>query len=218
MTGRRATLLLILAGVLAGCAAQRGIRHPVEPGQSAHRIAWAYGIETRKLLEANGIPDPRIVRAGMDLWIPGATRRMRVPTHEEFRDRSLRRLRARLPWPVRGPMASGFGGRRKGRHHGIDILAPEGTKVRAPRIGLVLYAGDGMRGYGNVVILDHGEGITTLYGHLKEIRVKSGGAIAKGRVIGTVGRTGNATTHHLHFEVRIDGEAVNPLDVLVRDG
>jgi lipoprotein NlpD len=218
MTGGRATLLLILAGILAGCATQRGIRHPVEPGQSAYRIARAYGIETRKLLEANGIPDPRLLRPGMDLWIPGATRRVQVPTQEEFRVQSLSRLRARYPWPVRGRVASGFGGRRKGRHHGIDILAPAGTKVHAPRLGVVLYAGDGMRGYGNVVILDHGEGITTLYAHLKEIRVKSGNTIAEGQVIGTVGRTGNATTHHLHFEVRIDGEAVDPLDVLVRDG
>jgi murein DD-endopeptidase MepM/ murein hydrolase activator NlpD len=218
MTWRRAALLLVLAGILAGCAAQRGIRHPVETGQSANRIAWAYGIETRKLLESNGMPDPRFVRPGVDLWIPGATRRVRVPTREEFRDRSLRRLRARLPWPVQGRVASGFGGRKRGRHLGIDILAPEGTKVRAPLSGLVSYAGDGMRNYGNVVILDHGRGITTLYAHLKKIRVKSGNVVRKGRIIGTVGQTGNATTPHLHFEVRIDGEAVNPLEVLARGG
>jgi murein DD-endopeptidase MepM/ murein hydrolase activator NlpD len=73
-----------------------------------------------------------------------------------------------------------------------------------------------MRGYGNVVILYHGEGITTLYGHLATIRVQSGETVPSGAVIGAVGRSGNATTHHLHFELRVDGEAVDPVPYLNR--
>jgi murein DD-endopeptidase MepM/ murein hydrolase activator NlpD len=92
----------------------------------------------------------------------------------------------------------------------MDILAPKGTKVRSAGYGMVLYAGNGMRGYGNAIVLDHGDGITTLYGHLNSYRVKSGDVIAAGSVIGAVGDTGNATTTHLHFEIRRNGKEVDP--------
>jgi murein DD-endopeptidase MepM/ murein hydrolase activator NlpD len=118
--------------------------------------------------------------------------------------------------PVEGTVSSGFGNRSGTRHAGIDILAPPGTEVRAASPGIAEYSGNGMRGYGNVVILDHGEGVTTLYGHLATIRVQSGETVPAGAVIGNVGRSGNATTHHLHFELRVDGEAVDPLPYLNR--
>ena len=121
-----------------------------------------------------------------------------------------------LHTPVAGTIASGFGKRAGARHEGIDILAPEGAEIRAASQGRVDYSGSGMRGYGNVVILGHGDGITTLYGHLATIRVQSGETVPAGAVIGTVGRSGNATTHHLHFELRIDGEAVDPVPYLNR--
>ena len=124
--------------------------------------------------------------------------------------------RIRLLPPVAGTVSSGYGNRSGGRHAGIDILAPAGADVRAASGGLAGYAGNGMRGYGNAVILDHGDGITTLYGHLATIRVKSGETVPAGAVIGTVGRSGNATTHHLHFELRVDGEAVDPVPYLNR--
>ena len=101
-------------------------------------------------------------------------------------------------------------------HEGIDILAPSGAEVRAASQGRVDYSGSGMRGYGNVVILGHGDGISTLYGHLATIRVQSGETVPAGAVIGTIGRSGNATTHHLHFELRVDGEAVDPVPHLNR--
>ena len=124
--------------------------------------------------------------------------------------------RIRLLPPVAGTVSSGYGNRSGGRHAGIDILAPAGEEVLAASGGLAGYAGNRMRGYGNAVILDHGDGITTLYGHLATIRVKSGETVPAGAVIGTVGRSGNATTHHLHFELRVDGEAVDPVPYLSR--
>jgi murein DD-endopeptidase MepM/ murein hydrolase activator NlpD len=119
-------------------------------------------------------------------------------------------------WPVEGTMASGFGGRGGRQHKGIDILAPEGTPVRASETGVVVYAGNRLRGYGNAAVLDHGGGATTLYGHLREIHVKSGDVVEAGSVIGAVGRTGNATTSHLHFELRMDGKSVDPAKYLER--
>ena len=123
--------------------------------------------------------------------------------------------RVRLSPPVSGTVSSGFGNRSGGRHAGIDILAPAGTEVVAASSGIAEYSG-GKRGYGRAVILDHGDGITTLYGHLATIRVQSGETVPVGAVIGTVGRSGNATTYHLHFELRVDGEAVDPVPYLNR--
>jgi murein DD-endopeptidase MepM/ murein hydrolase activator NlpD len=117
---------------------------------------------------------------------------------------------------VAGTVSSGFGDRSGGRHAGIDILAPAGTEVVAASPGIAEYTGSGKRGYGRAVILDHGEGVTTLYGHLATIRVQSGETVSAGAVIGTVGRSGNATTFHLHFELRVDGVAVDPIPYLNR--
>jgi murein DD-endopeptidase MepM/ murein hydrolase activator NlpD len=138
----------------------------------------------------------------------GSAARYRIP--------SDRIERIRLLPPVEGVVSSGFGKRSGGHHAGIDILGPAGADVRAASPGVAEYAGNGMRGYGNAVILNHGEGITTLYGHLATIRVQSGETVPAGAVIGTIGRSGNATTHHLHFELRIDGEAVDPVPYLKR--
>ena len=124
--------------------------------------------------------------------------------------------RIRLHPPVAGTVSSGFGNRSGGRHAGIDILAPAGTEVLAASPGIAKHVERGKRGYGNSVVIDHGEGITTLYGHLAAIRVQSGETVPAGAVIGTVGRSGNATTHHLHFELRVDGEAVDPIPYLNR--
>ena len=124
--------------------------------------------------------------------------------------------RIRLLPPIAGTVSSGFGDRSGGWHSGIDILAPAGTEVRAASPGIASFAGSGMRGYGNAVILDHGVGIATLYGHLATIRVQSGETVPAGAVIGTAGRSGNATTCHLHFELRIDGRAVDPIPYLNR--
>ncbi len=211
LNGRIAPAAVLAAALaLSGCSGSIGVWHRVEPGQSAYRIAQAYEVPLIDLLDANEIADPSLVRPGQSLWVPGATERRRIALPGEPRDRFSPVERRTFRQPVRGKVGSGFGARHGGRHHGVDILAPEGTDVRGAEYGLVLYAGDGMRGYGKVIVLDHGEGITTLYAHLKEFRVKSGDAVAAGQVIGAVGRTGNATTSHCHFELRLENEALDP--------
>ncbi len=202
---------------LSGCAADVGIYHRVEPGQSPHRIARAYDVPLSELLDVNGIADPGLVRPGRWLWIPGATERRPVPVPDDLGQALSPVARRTFRWPVRGKIGSAFGPRKGGVHRGLDILAPDGTDARASEFGLVLYVGDGLRGYGNAVVLDHGEGVTTLYGHLESFRVKSGDAVAAGQVIGAVGRTGNATTSHLHFELRMEDEALDPV-LYLREG
>lgn len=116
-----------------------------------------------------------------------------------------------LVWPVRGKLASKFGTRRgRGVHEGIDILAKQGTPVRAAAAGRVRLSG-WMRGYGNLIILEHERDLETRYAHLRRSLVRKGDRVERGQVIGEVGRTGNATTSHLHFEVRERAHARNPL-------
>ena len=118
--------------------------------------------------------------------------------------------------PVKGILTSGFGRRRDpitGRlvaHHGIDIATAPGRTVRAPAGGIVVEAGR-VGGLGNTVYISHGYGVTTRYGHLSKIDVKPGQRVARGDSIGRVGNSGRSTGYHLHYEVRVDGRAVNPI-------
>ena len=117
-----------------------------------------------------------------------------------------------LIWPVNGPITSGFGWRWGRMHEGIDIGAACGTPIHAAAAGTVIYSG-WMDGYGNFVIIDHGNGLATAYGHQSAIYV-SGGHVSQGQTIGAVGSTGHSTGCHLHFEVRVNGNPVNPLGYL----
>lgn len=122
-------------------------------------------------------------------------------------------------WPVNGPITSPFGYRNHpifGRaifHSGIDIGVDEGTPVHAADAGVVVEA-DWLGGYGNAVIIDHGNGLSTVYGHNSSLAVSAGQSVAKGEVIAYAGSTGNSTGPHVHFEVRSGGEPVDPMGYL----
>jgi murein DD-endopeptidase MepM/ murein hydrolase activator NlpD len=116
-------------------------------------------------------------------------------------------------WPVNGPVTSGFGMRWGRMHEGIDIGVPAGTSIHAAASGRVVYSG-WMGGYGNLVAIDHGRGLSTAYGHQSSVAVGNGQIVTQGQVIGYVGCTGHCFGDHLHFEVRINGTAVDPLGYL----
>jgi murein DD-endopeptidase MepM/ murein hydrolase activator NlpD len=130
---------------------------------------------------------------------------------------SLPIARSNIPsiWPVHGRVTAGFGERldpldgEGAFHAGIDIAAPTGTEVEASADGIVLQAGPDA-GYGNSVLIDHGYGIATRYGHLSRIDVVVGQEVKRGQDIGAVGMTGRATGPHLHYEVHINDTPVNP--------
>lgn len=124
-------------------------------------------------------------------------------------------------WPVQGRLTSGYSWRRdpitggKQFHAGVDIAAPHGTDVVSPADGVVVSAGrEG--GYGNLVRIDHQNGIETVYAHLRRIHVDRGQRIARGDVLGEVGSTGRSTGPHLHYEVLRDGRQVNPRGEFLR--
>jgi murein DD-endopeptidase MepM/ murein hydrolase activator NlpD len=120
---------------------------------------------------------------------------------------------AGLIWPVSGPVTSPFGYRWGRLHAGIDIGAPYGTPIHAAAAGTVVLAG-WTGGYGNYTCIDHGGGMATCYGHQSSYAVSSGAIVGQGQVIGYVGNTGHSFGAHLHFEVRINGNPVDPLGYL----
>jgi murein DD-endopeptidase MepM/ murein hydrolase activator NlpD len=120
-------------------------------------------------------------------------------------------------WPVRGYITDGFGTRRNPfdgagyePHAGLDIATNYGTAIEATADGRVIFAGT-FGGYGNVVVIDHGYGITTRYGHMSQISVRTGQYVTRGKAVGAVGSTGRSTGPHCHYEVRLHDRAVNPL-------
>lgn len=125
----------------------------------------------------------------------------------------------RFIWPVSGPITSNYGMRyhpilhQSRLHSGVDIGASGGTPIKAADDGTVIYSG-WMGGYGQVVVLDHGGGYSTLYAHMSSIAVGKGSGVTQGQTIGRVGSTGWSTGPHLHFEVRINGNTQNPLNYL----
>ena len=120
---------------------------------------------------------------------------------------------AGLIWPVRGPITSCFCMRWGRMHTGIDIAPGYGTPIKAAKSGTVIFAG-WMGGYGNAVIISHGGGLSTLYGHQSRMAVHQGESVSQGQTIGYVGSTGHSTGPHLHFETRVNGSPQNPMRYL----
>lgn len=121
--------------------------------------------------------------------------------------------RAAVDWPIDGPVSSTFGPRGRTHHDGIDIAVPSGTPVRAAADGTVIFSG-ALRGYGNTVILDHRGGLTTVYAHQRENLVRAGESVRRGDRVGLVGESGKTTGPNLHFEVRKNKIARDPLAFL----
>ena len=116
-----------------------------------------------------------------------------------------------MVWPVQGPVVSSFGPKGQGvNNDGVNITAPKGAPVVAAANGIVVYAGDDMKGFGNLVLIRHEGGWVTAYAHLDRVLVSKDAAVAQGDMIGTVGKSGNISSPQLHFETRHDGKAVDP--------
>ena len=200
-----------------------GIVHIVQPGQTLWRIARAYDIDLDTLVAANGIEDPSRVDVGTPLFIPGARATIAVapypaPPPSAHSAPVIRpELSADFLWPVdRGEFMRPFGEPR--RHHvhaGVDIRGARGQDILASRDGVVAFCGRTKTGYGTMVVLDHGDGVQTLYAHAEKVLVKQGDAVRRGQPIALLGRTGNATTEHCHFEIRLENRAVNPMPYLL---
>lgn len=200
--------------------------HVVQPGETLSLLAKRYRTSVKALAEANRLARPDSLRVGQPLLVPGdagpppgkpgiapETRALAPPSHFVL---TVPELDGRAPafgWPVEGPVSSGFGRRRSGWHTGIDIKADVGTPVFAAAPGTVYYSGWEKR-YGLVVKIQHPEGFVTVYAHNLQNFVEVGDEVYRGQVIATVGRTGRASSYHLHFEVWNTGKVYDPLHLL----
>jgi murein DD-endopeptidase MepM/ murein hydrolase activator NlpD len=121
-------------------------------------------------------------------------------------------------WPVKGQVISDFGPKGGGLHNdGINIAATQGTPIRAAENGVVVYAGNELRGFGNLLLLRHADGWMTAYAHADELLVSRGHQVRRGQVIARVGASGNVSAPQIHFEIRRGSRAVNPRDYLAAD-
>lgn len=167
---------------------------------------------------------PQAIATKLDKLSAEATR-LEQSLHEmQAYYQDQRSLLASVPsvWPTRGWVTSDFGSRldpytsERVMHAGLDIAGPHGKEVVAPSDGTVVFAGlEG--GYGNVLVIDHGYGIKTRYGHLASIKVKAGERVKRGDIIAAMGNTGRSTGPHLHYEVRVNGIAQNPRKFILDD-
>ncbi len=215
---------------------KKGVWHTVEPGQTLWRICKTYGVDMEEVIRLNNIENPSQIQAGQKIFIPGVSQVKKVPAsftpsspasapspkpRPSARSSSSPKAYSsstspgKLLWPVPGGVLySGFGPRNGKFHEGIDISAPEGTPVLAVDDGRVVYSDNRIRGYGNMIIIKHAGKLSTVYAHNRINLVKEGDFVRRGQKIAEVGRTGRATGPHLHFEVRVGKEAVNPLKYL----
>jgi murein DD-endopeptidase MepM/ murein hydrolase activator NlpD len=198
--------------------------------QLQNRLA-ALDITQRKLAETTGIARPadaskNIGQGGPDpslehLDTLASTLESELGQIKDVFDRNQVKL-ASTPsgWPVRGYITDGFGDRRNPfgggsyeTHSGLDIATNHGTAIESTADGIVIFAGP-HGGYGNVVVVDHGYGITTRYAHMSAIDVNVGQHVTRGKQIGAVGSTGRSTAPHCHYEVRLHDRPVNPMAYL----
>jgi murein DD-endopeptidase MepM/ murein hydrolase activator NlpD len=195
----------------------RSATHTVSRGETVYHIAHLYGITPERLMAANGIDDPRELSVGQTLIIPGrggasvaGASTLGLPNIW-----AVPRADRQFAWPVAsGAISSPFGMRANGTmHEGVDISAPAGTPVLAADDGVVIYTGQ-LRGYGNVVILQHSGAYETVYAHDRRNLVREGDRVARGQQIGEIGTSGRTSGPNLHFEVRYNNRADDPLSYL----
>nr|WP_255652604.1 M23 family metallopeptidase [Myxococcus sp. XM-1-1-1] len=167
---------------------------------------------------------PKLLMGRLDKLSAEATRQEQSLQELQAYFQDQKSLLASTPsvWPARGWVTSDFGQRvdpytaDRVMHSGLDIAAPHGKEVYAPSDGTVVFAGlEG--GYGNVIVVDHGYGIKTRYGHLAKMLVKAGDRVKRGALIAAVGNTGRSTGPHLHYEVRVNGIPQNPRKFILEE-
>ncbi len=198
---------------------QKGVYHVVERHQSFYRICKTYQVDMKEVASVNGIKDPSKIQTGQRIFIPGAEKVLKVEIYiedvveesegEEKVKTALKKLN--FIWPVEGRFTERFEEDEGRRHQGIDISSPLGTPVKAASSGTVIYSGNKVKGYGNLIILRHSEEWVTVYAHNDVNLIEEGMTVERGQMIAKVGQTGRATGPHLHFEMRRKNRAVDPL-------
>lgn len=198
--------------------------HIVSTGDTLYNISRRYGVAVQTIASNNGLEAPYTLAIGQRLAITkvstaysavsqpttSSTRAYTAATPTKAKVVSKNR-KAKFAWPVQGSVISNFGAIGKGRaNDGINIKASRGSAVKAADSGAVAYAGNELKGFGNLILIRHSDGWITAYAHNEKLLVKKGQSVQKGEKIATVGTTGGVNTAQLHFEVRAGKTALNP--------
>ena len=199
----------IFPGQVLQISAPRARFYTIRVGDTLGRIAGQFSVNVREICRLNSISNPNWIQAGRQIRIPQDPAMAAVPAYAARASAG----HMDLAWPLRGQISSGFGWRWGQMHEGMDIAAPYGTDVVAALEGQVSFAG--RRGsYGNLIVIDHESDLHTYYGHLSRVLVDPGMEVVAGEVIGQSGTSGKSTGPHLHFEVRVRDNPVNPRTLL----
>jgi lipoprotein NlpD len=234
--------------VLAACA-PTGIYHTVQPGQTLYRIARTYKVEESRLASINNIKDPKKLKASQRIFIPGATRKLHVPstsvtsrktspnparkatttaktqTSPAKVESSTRKTttaakktvstnkpaKGIFVWPAKGKILNKFGKQGQKVYKGIEINLKKGSTVTAAASGKVIYSGNAIPGYGNLVILEHSDSFFSIYGYNLKNLVAMNDFVGQGEKIALSGLPPNGQSARLHFEIRKGKSAVNPI-------
>lgn len=208
--------------------------HVVQKGDTVYNISKRYNLDMNSLSKANNLDEPYGLYIGQRLVLPGsvvASGYTPPPAPQKATSSSWTPWKSSAPsstpassyapppkkrsstfaWPLRGKVISNYGSIGKGRNNdGINIAAPLGAEVKAADAGSVAYAGNELKGFGNLILIRHNDGWVTAYAHNDRILVKKGQKVRKGEKISTVGITGGVSSPQLHFEIRAGKKAVNP--------
>jgi len=198
---------------------RKGVHHVVERHQTLYRICKTYGVDIKEVASLNGITDHSRIQAGQRIFIPGAKKVLKVDIYiddvvaesGEKEKEKLAHKKLNFLWPVEGKLGDVFYEVESKRHMGIDISSPLGAPIKASNSGIVIYSNNTIKGYGNLIILRHSEEFVTIYAHNQVNLVEEGIWVERGQIIGKVGQTGRASGPHLHFEIRKNNKAVDPL-------
>ena len=201
------------------------MHYRVKNGDTIYRIADDFGTTVDSILTSNNNITPEKLLPGQILFIPRGKSTQKRGLWDIFTKKALESENTvsdnkdnlidqpnKFAWPTESPViSSSYGKRGRSFHNGLDISAKSGSSVFAADSGVVIYSDNGVKGYGNLIIVKHTSNISTVYAHNQKNLVKKGDLVKKGQKIALVGRTGNASGSHLHFEVRDGKVARNPL-------
>jgi murein DD-endopeptidase MepM/ murein hydrolase activator NlpD len=202
---------------VAAAAQQRPAAQPAVVTTAAVPAAAAPVVQPTRTVAIAPKPDAPARVAAVE---PTATARLAAPANdptpgEDAAKPANAATAGNFRWPVRGRIISGFGDKANGQNNdGINIAAPEGTPFKAAEDGVVAYAGNELKGFGNLVLVRHSNGYVTAYAHASEVSVKRGDTVRRGQVIGKTGQTGSVGSPQLHFEVRKGSTPVDPMSYL----
>jgi len=212
-------IVLVSFAFLNGCASKgkspryyHHSYHTVAKGETLYSISFKYGVSMKKLADWNRISEPYVIYPGQKLRLNSSTVDQKNTRYAKKSTSTPNKMSVidvkpvgQWNWPLSGKVIEEF----SNKNNGIDIVAREGTEVRAAASGKVVYAGDALRGYGNLIIIKHNSSIFSAYAHNKKLLVKEEDSIAIGQPIALLGST-EADRVMLHFEIRKDGNPVDP--------